>query len=149
MNKINKKIVIPSIITLAVVLASIYGGNYVFANDAVSSPPIISKIAQKFNLNEQEVNEVFEQERQEMWQNRQKIQEERLNQAVTDGIITQEQKTKLLEKMNEWQADKTTQRQEHREEMQTWMEKNGIDHDKLREYLGMGGRKGFGGRMRI
>ncbi len=144
MSKINKKIIVPSIITLAVILVSIYGANHVLADENFKYSVIVTKLAQKFNLKEVDVNEVFEQDRQEMWQNRQKLQEIRLGEAVTAGVITEEQKNKILERMNDWQANRTAESQEHREEMQKWMEENGIDHDKLSLYMGFGGRGQFG-----
>jgi hypothetical protein len=74
--------------------------------------------------------------------------EERLNQAVTDGKITEDQKKLILEKHNQLQSQwdsESQQRQQHREEMQTWAEQNNIDLS----YLGFGmSRNGRGGMMK-
>jgi len=146
LNKINKKVVIPSILVLAFLLVSFYGVNQVLADDVVGYPPIVQKIADKFGLDVEDVGEVFEQERAEMWEKRKQIFEERLSQAVSDGKITEEQKQKILEKRDEWQAERTAERQQHREEMQKWLQDNGIDANALGPYLGFGGfgGKGFG-----
>lgn len=87
-------------------------------------------------MNRDDVVSVFEQARQEHQQQRQARLEENLNKAVSDGVITEVQKQALIQKHEEVK----TQRGQAREEMHTWMEQNGVDPLKLREYgLGMGG----------
>jgi hypothetical protein len=68
--------------------------------------------------------------------------EEKLNQAVKDGVISEKQKKALLERwQNKWQ-----QRRQIREEERKWFEENKIDWQKLGPYLGGKGfgRRGFG-----
>lgn len=139
MVKINRNLITPSIVILAILLISIYGASHVSAGNEINRSGLISKIAQKFNLKESEVAEVFEQERMEMWQEKQNQREVNLNKAVGDGVITEDQKNKLLEKMINWQAERFAQRVDHREEMQEWFTENGIDHEKLIPYMGRGG----------
>ena len=146
LTKINNKILVPSVILLTILFASIYSANRVLAEDTLY-PRIVTRLAEKFNLSEEDVNEVFEEDHAAMWQDRQVKMEERLSEAVSAGVITEEQKTLLLTKMNEWQADRSALRQEHREEMESWMEENGINHDSLRQYMGFGGHGGFGKGM--
>ena len=67
--------------------------------------------------------------------------EDRLIRAVSDGVITKEQKQALLDKWGE----KKTHREEHRAEIQAWFEEQGIDTKALHDYGGFG-HKGFGFR---
>ena len=82
---------------------------------------------------------------------RQARQEERLNQAVEDGKITEDQKNALLAKKEEWRAEREgwgdlsheeqhEKMQEHREEMRQWMEDNGFERGDF-------GGRGFGKRF--
>lgn len=137
MTKINKKYVTPSVILTLVLIASIYGTASALADDT-TYPRIVTKIAQKFGLEEEDVNEVFEQDRLQMWEERKKTQEERLSDAVSDGVLTEEQKRLLIEEMNDWQAERSAQREDRREEMETFFTENGIDHEKLMPYMGRG-----------
>lgn len=135
--------------TLAVVLAlgviasvGYFGVNQVSAAD--NNPMhqnLISKIAQKFNLKESDVEAVFDAVRDEKRDEMKKSREEKLTQAVKDGVITEAQKTLLLSKFDEHLEE----RGEKREEMQKWFSDNGIDQTKLRDYLRPIGRgRGMG-----
>lgn len=109
---------------------------------------LLDKLIAKFNLNKEEVEQVVTDYRSERRGQMQAQYQERLNQAVTDGKITEAQKKLILEKHNQlqsqWDAE-SNQRQQHREEMQSWAEENNIDLS----YLGFGmGRGGKGGGMR-
>jgi hypothetical protein len=108
---------------------------------------LITKIAQKFNLKEEDVKAVFESVRDEQREQMKKDREDRLSKAVEDGVITQSQKESLISKMEE----NFEKRKENREEMQNWFKEQGIDELKLREYLKpdmKDGRHGRGmGRM--
>lgn len=125
--------------TLAVVLAlgviasvGYFGTSTVLAED--NNPihqNLVSKIAQKFNLKETDVQAVFDAVRDEKRDEMKKLKEEKLSQAVKDGVITEAQKTLILAKMDE----KIENRKANREEMQKWFSDNGIDQQKLRDYL--------------
>jgi hypothetical protein len=107
--------------------------------DGREHPPIVKRMAETFNLDENKVHEVFVQEHQARHEQRQENLKDRLDQAVKDGKITEEQKTKLLEKMDqlreERQAMTWEQRRESRgsmhEALKQWAEDNGIDLDSL------------------
>jgi len=103
---------------------------------------LIQKLAQKFGLNEADVQAVFEQDRQERQQQMETNFEERLNQAVADGQLTEEQKNLILEKhrqikdqreqnqgnwQNLTQEQKHQKNQEQRQELQDWATQNNID----------------------
>lgn len=125
----NKAIL--SIITLGIIVSLAgYTMNEVSAKDNHQS--IVSAIASKFNLNEDEVEAVFDAVREERQTQMQIEREERLDKAVSDGVITTEQKDLLFAKMEEYRGE----HRENREEMQAWFESEGIDHEVLRNYMG-------------
>jgi len=142
----NKKILL-SVLTLGIIISLAgYGVKNVLADDENNlSATIVARIAQKFNLKEEDVQAVFEAVRDERRAEMQKTREEKLSRAVSDGVITEAQKTALLTKMEEHKGE----RMQNREEMQKWFTEQGIDETKLRDYLGFGGQgKGPGmGRM--
>lgn len=130
------------------VIASVgyFGGNYVLAGDANPMyESLVTKIAQKFNLKEADVEAVFEAVRDERRDEMKSQRSERLTQAVSDGVITEAQKVTLLAKMEEHIGE----RQVNRVEMQNWYKDQGIDETKLREYMrpegkGNGEGRGYG-----
>lgn len=124
---------------------------------------LIQKLVDRFNLNKDEVEETFQQHREEMQEQRKQQREEHLNQLVSEGKLTEDQKNALIAKMEENQAERAASReefqnmnweerrearQEHREEMDKWLEEQGIDEDVLGRFgkgLGGHGRHGGGG----
>jgi len=133
----DKKLLILSILGATLLFA---GALWLKTNSvsAAAYPSMIDKIAEKFNLNEDEVADVFNEMRLERQQERQKQMESGLDEAVQDGVITAEQKELLLNKHAEMQ----TEREEHRKEMQSWFENQGIDPQSLAPYRKFG-RLGF------
>ncbi|MBU0569393.1 hypothetical protein KKB40_01260 [Patescibacteria group bacterium] len=110
------------------------------------SHPMVQVLAEKFGLNEDEVRDAFDEVRADHFAQMQTRREERLNQAVEDGVISESQKQVLLERREEMKAN----REQHREEMQVWFAEQGIDHEALMQYMGgfkkhgrFGGMKGF------
>lgn len=103
------------------------------------SHPMIQALAERFGLNEDEVKEVFEDIHADHFAQMQESKENRLNQAVEDGVLTEGQKQALLDKFEE----KRNHKEEHKQEMDAWFEEQGIDPEALREYWGFG-HKGFG-----
>ncbi len=158
MSKLTKTLLVTGGV-LAVGASSLIGVGAVSAqtSSGTASGPtaLIQKIAQKFNLNEAEVKAVFDEEHEAREAERRQNLEDRLSQAVTDGKITEEQKTTILSKVDELDtyrdslSDKTDE--ERREAMKTkmaelkaWAEENDIPMN----YLRMGGpRGGHGGGM--
>lgn len=135
----------------AVAILALGGGSAaVFADtDSSGQGSLVERIATKFNLDESEVQAEFKAHGQER-------QEARLDEAVADGTITEDQKTLLMEKraemaesrpdfsdMNEEEA--MAAREEHRTEMKAWAEENGIDLEALRPEGGQKHRAGMGG----
>ena len=125
-------------LTVLVVGAGALGGSAIAESGDNSYPPIVDKIAAKFNLSKDEVKKVFEEERAAHQAEHKQQLEEKLNQAVKDGKLTEEQKTKLLAKMEEMVQARVEQRQENKEEIdkrrdefKTWANQNGIDLDEV------------------
>jgi len=137
--KYNKKLI--AVILALGVIASVgyFGPSYILASeDNPVHASLVSRIAQKFNLKESDVEAVFDAVHDERVETMKAVREEKLNQAVKDGVITEAQKNALLLKMKEHMEE----RAQNREEMQKWFSDNGIDHTKLAKYLNVGGKHG-------
>jgi len=108
---------------------------------------MIEQLSERFNLNEDEVNQAVDEFRQERQNEMQARHEDHLNQAVQDGVITNDQKQALLNKHEEIRQE----REKKWTKMQAWMEESGIDFQALKEYgvgqVGLGCGGGRGGRM--
>lgn len=158
-TNMKSKILIPAVLVGIIAIATLSSANLANANDFNSSKDsLVTKIATKFNLNEQEVSETFEEFRTENRANRQEKKQEmfqaRLNSKVEDGTITQEQEFAMLQKheelmdsMDDMYDLSPEERQEKmadiHEEMQAWAEENGIEMDEFdrfgKEFSGRGG----------
>lgn len=137
----NKKFLIPTLGLSALIGVGVLGISAVQADDAEGLPPFLQGFVERFNLNDEEVKTYFEEQKQDKLKLMQQTKDERLNQAVSDGVITEEQKQAFLDKWGE----KKAHREQHRAEMQTWFEEQGIDVQALHDYGGFG-HKGFGFR---
>lgn len=154
-KKMNKKVIIPVAAFAALVaISGMIGVSK--ANDSEKQETLIQKITEKFNLNQGEVEDVFNQHREERHQQRQTEFEEKLNQAVADGKISEEQKNLILNKREELQGqresfrdlspeERKVKKTEHREELEKWAEENNID---IKEFMLMGKNKGLNGEGR-
>lgn len=156
-----KNILLITIIALISVTGIFFSVKYASAQDTDSPvTTLVQKIAQKFGLNESDVQAVFDEHREEIQTQMQKRFEERMTQAVIDGKITEEQKQTILAKHKEmrtnmqesrqnWQnmtdeerqAAKESLRETHknyRAQLETWVGENGIELSVLREFMGPG-----------
>ena len=133
----------------------VLGTTAVKADETRDYPPIVQKLVERFGLNEDEVKAVFDENRTERKEERQAKHDEKLDQAVSDGVITEEQKQALEAKREEMKPDKgefrdlskeerEVQREAHRGEMESWAEGQGIDLEALHQF--MGPKKGPGRR---
>lgn len=115
-----------------------------------------ARIAQKFNLSENDVQQVFTQHRTEMQEKMNQNFSDSVNKAVVDGKLTQDQANKILAKKAELQAEKATWQDKtkeeileiqrsHRGELRSWAEENNIPLQYLRFGMGGGLGRGFGG----
>ena len=115
---------------------------------------LVDKIASTFNLNKDDVQKVFDEDRATHEAEFQQVMEDRLDQAVTDGKITSDQKAQILAKQQEMKAymeslkDKTeTERRElmkaKMDEMKQWAEDNNLSGIPF--VMGIGGHHMKGG----
>ncbi|MFC1710164.1 hypothetical protein ACFL0F_00695 [Patescibacteria group bacterium] len=147
-----------TLIGLAVALLATLGAvgvNSVSADDATTFPPAIQALVDRFNLNEDEVGDVLDEVRTQRHEERHAYMGERLDGLVSEGKLTQEQKDKLLSRMEEmrenhegWQYEDKEERMEaarqRKEEMQSWAEAEGIDLEEVSLRSGEGFKGGFG-----
>lgn len=143
----KKKLIYTALVAVVLVGAGALWAGQVAADEA-DTHPLAARIAQRFGLNQNEVEGFFGQMRTERQAQRQEARSEGLAQAVTDGVLTQEQADAISAKREE----RVVEREQHREEMQAWFDASGIDHESLREYMGgphgQGMGRGIGGGMR-
>ena len=171
MRTIKKRHLAILVLSMAVAGAGI-GAVYASSDSDGKNNPmssLVQAIADKFNLDKNEVQEVFDEQRQAMETERQaKMREEfssRLKNAVADGKLTQAQadlvttKREELEKVREankpaagtqnGQTDEERQARREKmqaemEELKNWADENGIPQEYLMMMGGMGGHRGHG-----
>ncbi|MFH1078192.1 MAG: hypothetical protein V1745_02850 [Patescibacteria group bacterium] len=152
-------------LTVAGLLAAGAGATYAATTGTGTNKPLanlIEKLSTRFSLNATDIQQVFDEERQQMQEQRQTDmqarQKERLDTAVTDGTITQAQEDLILAKHDEIQAFHeglrdmdATERGEaiktHIASLKAWAEANGIPERFLPMGGGMGGGRGEGRGM--
>lgn len=155
-ERMIKKVLLPAV-TLLVVGASIFGAHGALAADTDNpESTLVQKIATKFNLNQDEVQKVFDEEHASREAEMQTKNDERLSQLVTDGKITEAQKTLILNKQKELKASRSdkgslknltpeerkSQMDAKKAELESWAKENGIDVQYLFGFGGHGFRGG-------
>jgi len=152
----SKKVIIPTAVLVGLAAVGLFGIKSIGAVGNGYSP-LAEKIANRFGLNKNEVEAVFEEDRVQRQEEMKTRHEDRLNQAVSDGKITEEQKQAVIAKKAELQEnrqdmanltdeERKQKMDEHRQEMETWAEENGVDLGLFMGQGGSGGR-GFGQGM--
>jgi hypothetical protein len=107
------------------------------ASDTSGSQGLVDKIASTFNLNKSDVQKVFDEERQQREANREQKFEDRVNQAVKDGKLSQTLADQLIAKQKELATyrdslkDKTPKERRDlmkvkRDELRSWAKQNNI-----------------------
>ena len=135
MKRNSFKILLIVVVSLSILAL---GAFVVSAQIMTAYPPIVQKLAEKFNLNPNEVNKVFQEQRTEMHQRHRAHLEERLTTAVEEGKITEEQKQAILKKMDEIKgkmeklrdlpaAERREALRSLRQELKDWAKDNNID----------------------
>lgn len=130
------------------VVSAIAGTTFVGANmvsAAGNGESLITRIAERFNLEESDVEAVFEEHRQERQSGRSEAHREHLSSLVDEGILTEEQKAELesiheqrRQTIDSIRTDGLNREEMHdamsglRDEVEAWAESNGIDLDALR-----------------
>lgn len=112
---------------------------------------LVDKIASQFNLNKDDVQKVFDDNRAEHEAERQAKASERLQSLVDDGTITAEQKSAIETKMAELKSKREANREEFknlsederkakmdekRTELEAWATEQGLDLTKLKGIFG-------------
>ncbi|MBP7876114.1 hypothetical protein KA012_03930 [Candidatus Woesebacteria bacterium] len=157
-----KKQMLAATIGVLTVGALLAGTTSVFAQDTANGrQSLVQRVASRFSLSESDVQSVFNEDRQERQQDMEAQLETRLNQAVTDGKLTDAQKQLILTKHQELQtqreADQADQSsktpterraamESRRTELENWATENNIDPSFMAE--GQGGKMGMGGGHR-
>lgn len=157
----RKSRIIP-IAAATIISLAIFGGATVFAQGTTDGHiNIVQRIAQRFGLQESEVQKVFDEVNEERHQQMQARLEERLNQAVTDGKITEVQKQAILKKFSEMKNNKPdfekfksmteeerrAEMEKKRTEMEAWVEENGLTLETVHQLMDVGFKHGSGGKM--
>jgi hypothetical protein len=147
--KINRVAGLSVVVLSAATIASV-GIAGAHANTSGPKDSLATKIADKFNLNKDDVQKVLVEHHKEMDQKRQERMQTRLDQAVADKKLTQEQADKIKAKLKELHenrpdmSNKTTdERKTFMKEKKTELEKWAKDNNIPLEYLRLGhGPKG-------
>jgi hypothetical protein len=126
------------------------------ANTTTGDAPmgnLVSAIASKFNLNQADVQQVFDEQHTQMQAHHQQQFVDRISQAITAGKITQEQADKIIAKQKELQAlhelvqtdianmtmeQQRALMQEHKEQLMQWAKDNNIPTQYLHFLFGHG-----------
>ena len=125
-----------------------------------SNSSIVDKIATKFNLNKDDVQKVFDEDRSAHEAEHEAKSEEKLTQAVKDGKITEDQKIKIIAKLAEMKSgmetmknsmkDKTSEErktlmEQKHTDLEAWAKENNIPMEYLMVMHFKGGGPGPGG----
>ncbi len=135
-------------------LGSVLGIHATHAATVSSGTSIVDRLVSKFNLNRDEVQSVFAEDRQAHAAAHEQSMKERLAQAVTDKKLTQEQADLIISKQKEFQdyhdsledKPKTEERAALTSKMNEtiqWAKDNNIPQEYL--LLGPGGMRGHHG----
>ncbi|MFZ1721367.1 MAG: hypothetical protein WAU07_02570 [Microgenomates group bacterium] len=142
----NKRVLLP--VVAAIIAGTLFGAGQVSAHGlrSTNSTSLIQALTQRFNLNEKEVQAVFEEVRQQQRSQRQTHMENRLQVAVDSGDLTEEQRDSLItlkeEHMKAMQEhinsstdftpeQRTALFEKHRAELEAWAEQEGVSLDDV------------------
>jgi cytochrome c1 len=158
----KSKLILPALVVMATG-AALLGGNFVHAQatttDAGQHVSIIQRLVDRFGLKEADVKAVFDEERTARQAEMKAKEEERLNQLVTDGKITEAQKQLIIAKRAEMEtnqeampmkdtsltpAERKANMEARKTELDNWAKANGIDVQYLMGGFGGRGHGGFG-----
>ncbi len=167
-SNILKKKAILTAAAVSVLGAGILSASTAFAQTTTSTQDpmnsIVQKIADKFNLNKDDVQAVFDEAHEEQHAKMEANFESQLSQYVSEGKITEAQKKLIIEKRTEMESqmkadrdsfknlsqdERKSQMETKRAELESWAKENNIDLQYLMPKFGkggpgMGGHRGFG-----
>lgn len=139
----NAKIILP-VLSLGILLggAGVYSAKYASASNGANQSNMAEELAQKLNVSTDQVSTAMDQIQEKRQTEHKAEKSANLDKAVSDGVITAEQKQKILDK----QAQNQQEREQKKAETEKWASDNGIDFSKLKDYgFGTGGGMGHGG----
>ena len=140
---LKTKILIP-VIAIGVIAtgAALWSTGIVKAQNNTNKDNMVSKLAEKLNLDQSTVSNSMDQIKTEKQTEMQAQIKTKLDKAVTVGTITADQETAILNRQTEMQQ----QREAERAANDKWMTDNNLDQSTLRDLgVGMGGgMKGHG-----
>lgn len=157
-NNMKNKIILPAAILL-IAGAAFFGTTAYAQGNQNGQRDMVQELAQKLGLDESKVQTAFDEIRSEHQEEMQAQFTDRLNQAVSEGKLTEDQKNLIIQKHEELSSQRESERdqvqemtreerrdfmQERRQEMQQWAEANGID---LQYLMGPEGGRGPGTGM--
>src|SRR3989344_6193917 len=136
----KRKIIIPAMLLTGVLAFGTLGVTLASAQTAASYPPIVQKIADRFGLDAKEVIQVFQEAHDEHQAEMEAQMLERLDDAVAEGTITQEQRDALFDKHEEMLAklerlgdlepeERRAEAAKVHKEFKAWIEEQNIDSD--------------------
>jgi hypothetical protein len=138
MNKMRNKVSL-AIVAIALLGSVGYAATLGLAKaDFTTNSPLVQALSERFGLNQDEVAEALDEIRADQHAEMMQNHEDSLNQAVENGVITDEQKQALLEKHRDMWDAKKREMETHRAEMDAWFAEQGIDHKALMQYMGPG-----------
>lgn len=156
MIQLRKNIILPAALGVSLIGAILFATTSAGAQSpSPGTQTIIQRIAQRFNLNQDDVQAVFDQDKQERHSQKLTQIENQLSTDVTSGKITEAQKQLILNKIKELEQNHTNwqggdhsqmkaQMQSKRTELENWANQNGIDPQYLMSLKGHGGMGGHG-----
>lgn len=152
----KNKIILPTVFALSVLVIGILATSNAKAQQ--NYPTIVTKLAQRFNLKIEDVEEVFDEERDERRAEMFARFSERLDELVSQGKITSAQKETILDKHEEMRdkmdelsglslEERRDKMREIHDEFKSWLNQQDLDSLGIGSF-GQGFKKGIGmGRM--
>lgn len=156
----NKKLLLV-LGALTIIGVGVLGSSQAFAQESNTKEPVdslVQKIADKFGLNKDSVRAVFTKHKSEMKVNMSSHQEDKLSKLVSEGKITEAQKTLIKNKQKELEEKRAANKgqlkdlsreelrskmEAERAELEKWAKENGIDIKYLMGPFGRGFHMGF------
>ena len=153
---VRKRIILPTMLALSILVIGVLATN-VRADEVNNYPPIVAKIAERFNLNVTDVQSVFDEERDERRAEMYARFSEYLDELVSSGKITVNQKDTILAKHEELQNQidelRSLPAEQRREKMKSlhddfknWLNDQGLQNLNIGSF-GHGFRMGHMGMM--
>lgn len=131
----NKQFFIPSLALSAYIFISVFAASPISASDLGIRTKVIERLSKRLDLTEEEVQSFFEEKHAERTAEKAALMEERLDEAVTHGLISKEQKENAMALFADFSTLKeefTKEEQkeiriEHQEALHTWAEEADIN----------------------